>query len=544
MLLLALLIASLDGGASSPIQPEPRPGPAGEVTAVVIDERGAPIAGAVVELMGGDHHDLRHLQGETGADGRVTVTGVATSMYGTTISVHREGYGPVRGTLEETSLRRGALSVRIRLGKAQALAGIILAPDATSGSLRLIQAPPPGADPARWRYTAVAQATGTLGPGGGFAFEVPEGDYELSWLRPSGAEFFAVVHAPSAKLALQAPVRALDGRVLASTGAPLAGASVEVERALTQQPSWPPGLRPSPLAALTKTDAQGRFSVKGLDIGPYRVEASSGGLCHARAVELREAGAAAELTFGSGWTLTGQVVDGEGHGLPGTAVILTEPPDQPLSMCSARSAVTDAQGRFTLRDIDLDAARVATVPARGSDLPTAEAAVRKGAPPLTLTVRQLATRTVRGVVLGPDRKPIAGAMVSNRGAFTDERGQFSVVLGPADPPVVSVSRRCFVQREVPEAEAATIVLERRPCLAAYVVDAQKRPVPGLHSLEVKRADGTRLASCTTRQAEADCTLEAELGELVVSGTLRDGRAVRAQVKVDGPEKRDVYLTAP
>ncbi len=527
-----LLLGAVDGGAPGRVQLEERQGPAREITGVVLDERGAPVANARLTFRGGSHHQAVNVEAHTGSDGRFTATGVAPGLYGTSLWVEAPGYARLNHTIEHPL--QTAVTLTIRLGKPMSVAGVIVAPDANGGGLRLIDAPPAGADLTNFRAHATPRASGALKADGHFAFEVLEGDYELEWRRPSGSRFFSLVHAPSSELRLTPSITAVEGQVLSRAGSPLENAEVVV--------ALPGAIGNS---GQTETDAQGRFTIRGLEDGEYVLQVSSREndtrICHSQKLEVTHGVATVKMQFGSGWELRGQLLDGDGKPQAGVDVLARpDTPDARQMICDTRLSTTDAQGRFTLvelPDAELEVAAMTRKQVRTT--------VKRGAGPLTL--RQppmLAKRSVSGVVLGPDRKPIEGAMVGSGRNFTDAQGRFTLELeaGPAAP--VEVYRRCFERTAVEEKDAATIVMKPRACLSVTVVDAAKKPLSGMHSLQVQRADGTLITRCTTRAAEGDCTLEAELGTLTVSGTTQDGRVVSTSVTLKNATKQDVQLIAP
>jgi hypothetical protein len=315
----------------------------------------------------------------------------------------------------------------------------------------------------------------------------------------------------------------LSGRAVTAEGTPVVDAEVSVLAASKS------------LVATTRTNAQGRFSVLGLSTGvEYRVEVTNERVCHGERVTVRDENTPLEVIFG-GWTVRGQVVDANGKGVATrvTAVLA----ERVRSLCDLRMVTSDSHGEFSIPGVDADHVEVAL----GSDASLVRTTVHRDDKPVTLVMPTMpGKRTITGVVLDPERRPIRGALVAWQ-AFTGDDGRYTLDRKSNEPAVVPVSRRCFVAREVPETEADVVVLQRRPCLAAYVVDEQHRPVAGMHALTVVRTDGGALSSCTTRQQEADCTLEAELGEVTVSGKLADGRPVSATVNLTGTAKQDVFL---
>lgn len=475
-----LLLAAVDGGVPSRVQSETSPGNPGDVSGVVSDDRGAPISAAKLTFQGGTHHKLKTVAAESGADGRFTATAVPPGMYGTSVRIEATGFFPVNYSIQSLST---ALSLKIRMSRPVKIEGVISAPDAIGGALGLIETTPGAAlHPELHPFSNVSVAAD-----GSFSLEATPGDYELVWSRPSGTPFHAIVRAPSSKLRLAPSNAGIDGQALSLAGAPLAAADVSVR----------PAAKPLSIGRAT-TDAQGRFSLRGLEDGDYVVEVkNSDRLCRSQPVTVARGVGKALVRFGTGKELSGQAVDAEGHGKSGVG-ILVKPVQADGSLgaiCDMRAADTDSGGRFTVSDLG-DAEVEIAVMAKPEYL---RVKAKPGSAPVTITLPGvLPKRTLTGVVLGPDRKPIAGAMVGMNRNFTDDQGRFTLEREEGSSGTVQFYRRCFVAKEVPENETSLVVMERRPCLSTNVVDAAKKPISGMHSLELKRADGTRIAQCTTR----------------------------------------------
>lgn len=530
--MLSLLIA-VALHVSPAVTVAPKEGPAALVSGVVRDERGEPIAGAKVTLMGGTHHRMIRKEAVTGPDGRFVIADAPPGGgFGTSLNVAADGFTSVNDALELDRVQ--AFELTVRLGRPLIISGRLLAPDATRGGLRLLHAPPAGAELKRWVAQSSPVAQGSVAPDGTFTLSAPAGAYLLEWSRPAGPPFFANVTAPGKDLELRPASRVLEVTFRSKTGAPIRSADVTLRREGA-----------ATFLVHGRADERGVFVATGLDEGEYSLDFISEERCRERRVVVKGERSSATLTTGNGWSLSGEVVDGDGKAVPDANVLVEarEPPPPGTSCFASLASVhTNEAGRFVVPDLELDEVKVTALLLRDESFPPVEMTARKTAPPLRLTLRRGQKRTVKGVVLGPDRQPLEGALVDHR-VWTDASGRFTLAREPKDPAVVEVYRRCFVSREVPEAQAATIVLERRPCLSANVMKA-RQPAPGFHTLTLKRADGTVISTCTTREQAGDCTLEAELGELTLEGTFATGGSASTKVKVTGVQKREVSLELP
>ncbi len=371
-LLTCLVLAAVDAGAASPrFVVEPGRGKASEVAGVVTDERGAPVAGAEVEFSAFWQHGSTVKKVVTGADGHFSVDPVPTGSHGTSVEVRGASLGLLRGHLRDDALSGGAF-LRLRVGPPVRLSGTLVASDVHLAGLSLAEPPPAGVDLARWRDDATLLASATVGADGTFSFEVLEGDYELRWTRPGGADFFTLVHAPGQGLRLTPPRQSLDGRALDAHGLPLADAQVRVRDA--------EGLRPR--AGVASTNAQGRFGVVGLGDGAYLVAVTHQGVCHEQPARVKQGLGAVEVRFGGGWDVSGRVLDAKGQ--PLAKVEVRAAPLAGMDSCSPRAATTDRAGRFVLRDLDLEACRVSLPAGTPAEPPAASVEVKRGDGPVTL----------------------------------------------------------------------------------------------------------------------------------------------------------------
>ncbi|AKF87171.1 hypothetical protein MFUL124B02_38810 [Myxococcus fulvus 124B02] len=305
----------------------------------------------------------------------------------------------------------------------------------------------------------------------------------------------------------------VEGHVVDGQGQPLIGGAV-VLRAFTGAL----GLN------ATRTDAQGRFTRRGLAPGRYRVvvERATDSVDQRAWSDVEVAADAVtrvELRLDDGQTREGLVVDAEGAPLEGVLVRAEPrdalPPGGPaiLKMVERldQGVPTDASGRFVLRGLGpvahaitafkpgyalrLDAATQAVLQNHGGvhrsliikdTLYEPALRVPSGTTPLRLVMDRQSW--VRGRVVGPDGSPLRRFMAGGE-PVESEDGTFSFPRNP-----YSLSKRYFFAAEglrsaervidggqgMPDLDLGEIRLERGRRLRGRVVDAQTdQPLAGV-----------------------------------------------------------------
>ena len=195
------------------------------------------------------------------------------------------------------------------------------------------------------------------------------------------------------------------------------------------------------------TDAEGRYRLDGLtpcDAYPLSVEAHGKGAA-STSIPIA-AGVVAEWNpvLSDGTVTTGRVLDGSGRPRAKWSIQMS---CMQIGLGWQDSTVTDADGRFTIRNCPNDSLRIAvTAAAIGGEWPKYPSAVRTdvrpGGPAIDITVhdRDLPTAFFAGTVLGADGRPAEGVQIRVRRAdeqmspyhFADpETGRFRV--GPLPP---------------------------------------------------------------------------------------------------------------
>ena len=180
----------------------------------------------------------------------------------------------------------------------------------------------------------------------------------------------------------------IHGIVIGPDGAPVEGARVS---ALENRKG------PSALASV-ETDSRGRFVIEGLSPGPHALEARAVGLPAAVLPAVESGGDAIGIRLESGLTVTGVVVDEEDR-VPVAGAGVSDADGR------ASAVLTDEKGRFAL--VGVGAAPAALhVSNEGHSTWRGQA----GPEPVEVLLRR--ARGIHGVVLGPDSKPLGNVRVA------------------------------------------------------------------------------------------------------------------------------------
>lgn len=215
----------------------------------------------------------------------------------------------------------------------------------------------------------------------------------------------------------------------------------------------------------------GAFVIEGVaPDDPGVVQAEAKGFVTA---EARPAGGVAVVRMEPGARIEGRVLGLDGGPLAGVPVVLlpggwtAEEMEDDMDFAERRVARTDDQGRYAIEDVPAGGAWVFAVPGDPALAPAGVRAVAPGAAPDLALGRG---RTVRGEVLDPEGRPLAGATVrvisELRGAEarTGPRGEFVLVALPAidESIVVTLEGRAPARADLPGASSEPITVTMRP----------------------------------------------------------------------------------
>jgi protocatechuate 3,4-dioxygenase beta subunit len=291
-----------------------------------------------------------------------------------------------------------------------------------------------------------------------------------------------------------------------------AGKAIEKALVLARPATGDPAAR----TLSVRTDASGRFVLDVPRPGPYYLRVEAPGLAPHTVERQSVPAAALAVTLRKGGAIEGVVRDGRGKPVAGARVdarvglrpgtLLAEPD------AGRVRATTDAKGAFRLEGLATTGHSViATAPGAGG-------ARRDGVTPgARIELYLVSGASVRGIVRGPDRRPLAGASVlvepdayGGAGASverTDAAGVFQVWgLRPgawhaiaAHPDFAPAVAPVFLERNAEQRVELTLGAPAR--LRGRLVDAEERPVHG--ALALQEVEGQVVAQSLGQMLRAE-----------------------------------------
>ena len=311
------------------------------------------------------------------------------------------------------------------------------------------------------------------------------------------------------------PTARITGIVTDSTGNPVAGASILVDRIDPAQAG--PSRRSSGtsyhwraaygLDHQARSESDGTFRLAGLDRRlSHLLTVEAPGFVRS-STELPGIGSSAaaplDIVLNRGRRTWGKVVDTDGRPVEAAGVVLLPVTRSPrggtvLSYGSDLTATTDVGGVFEFPavaagsyQLTVDHSEFASHTPTSIEIPEGEGEIDVGSTTLTPGLQ------IEGLVVGPDRRPVAGALVSAlrphtapspagegpRTATTDAGGHFRIGGLPDNPVDVGVQADGYAASHVKAVKPATndlleIELNRGAVLAGRVVDTAGDVVAG------------------------------------------------------------------
>ena len=456
--------------------------------------------------------------------------------------------------------------VDVELGRLAAFRGLVL--DRETGEAIPDAAVWFASDPGRGARTDRYGVLNLSAPSGGADLGVAASGYLPAAMRVTATDVHNGVSV-SISLAAAAPLR---GAVVDDLGRPVPGAHVRAE---------PSGRGPlagprSSGSGRAFSDADGSFWIAAAVYGsPYRLTVAARGYAtlvrEIPAVEPGGDAAPVQIVMGNGRQPWGTVVDPAGAPVAGAEVRLLWPAENPeleesaLAVEATAPAVSNARGEFEFRYVAPGAygVRVAhpefvDLRWKGVNVPHGEGYADLGV--LTLTVGG----EIRGVVLGTDRRPIAGAEVGARQSARSLYKQARSVLTRADGtfrlsgllPVLadlSVAADGYAPRTIDSVrpstgEPITIDLYAGASLAGRVRGLDGGAAPGV-SVRIRGeeiVDGALSLEHLVRYVETDgdggFRLDGLLpGVWLVSATGEAGATARRRVELSAGELRETEI---
>ena len=508
----------------------------------VLDERSAePVRGAQVSAWrmmrrtigsANMHFSRGGEEGETDEGGLFRLTGLEVGTY--LLTVTAPGYKQAR--LEAIVPEEGqprALTVALKHGLA--LHGrVVDAQDAPAGGVDVY-----ASQAARQLLSATAHVSGgsaRTGPDGSFAIDgLDAGRYEVVADDDTGAqarEMADTGRSEEVVLHLRSP-GAVDGRVVSSDGAPVAGAQV-----MTIGPS-------GAMEGERTTDASGSFAFEELPPGSYRVSANDekhGVATHQVTVEAGRT-AHVELAFKRGGVVVGTV-----RGLSPE-----ELKDCHVFSQAGSPAQPAADGSFRLEGVPVGVSQVAAFVLSSTKQRTAQVEVKDLDTPVSVDLDFSAGITLRGSVRRGGR-PAPGIGVqaqpagqgTGAGTVTDQDGQFEFKgLDPGEFVVSALDdqgRTLVSQRVTVTTDARVDLVVPGGSLAGRVTDASSgSPVTEAAVRATRQGEGGQEQVSSTDESGSFAFHELADGAFVVRAEAPGYSPGEAQAVISMGQARDVSI---
>ena len=416
LLLIAFALSSAARGAS--------------LSGVLVDEGGQPVAGAAVRLLpagttvtGDAAPPSRASRADTprtttGRDGVFHLTVAPAEI--AFLQVRHPDFASIDGMAVEVPSGAGTDLGRLTLERGAAVLGKVVD-----------QAGAPRAGIEVWRFVPGHESF-AAGEKEKVAVSGPDGSFVVSgyW---SGQKARLLLTGPggaaqsieesaggssAAVLTLRIPRSAASGRVLSPDGQPVPGADVFAIHILD------PTSGSSYIPTVTRADAAGRFSYELIEDGLYTFAATSQDFARGalKEVTLPAGGRldGLEVVLKPGATITGRVLTPDGKPAARAAV---------HDLDSVQSTEADAEGRFHLGWIPLSYPFV-TLQAVWQGSSGGASQVPSGTKDLTVVLRPKHGEQVRGRVLDPEGRPVAGAHLAGSAAGSGADGSFVLDVSP------------------------------------------------------------------------------------------------------------------
>lgn len=401
----------------------------------IVDSSGRPVEGARIELVRSQVGRTTAATGPplaedglyrstAGQDGRFDLSCLPPGCFD--LRIEGDGFAPLERTGVEIPAGAGLLDLgRFFVERGAVLAGRVVDPEGQPLAGAEIWVVPRA--PRDWTAYYKEGPAAVSGSDGQFTLtDLPrEGGIGLDVCRKGFLAESRTIREPPLeplRIVLDPAVR-IVGRVLDPTGAPVAGAQIRAWLS-GESPDRPVSIRPCRLLdATAETDAGGQFVLEALPPGWWTVRAEAAGWLSAE-TERRHVLAGAsldgvEIVLGAGAVLAGRVLAPDGAPLAGAEV-------RAYGERSDPRATTAGDGTYHLPGVEPGERTVeATHP--DHELASRTLVVASGENRLDLQLGASRRSEIRGRVLGPDGRPLAGARVvipASSSAYSAADGSF------------------------------------------------------------------------------------------------------------------------
>ena len=401
----------------------------------IVDSSGRPVEGARIELVRSQVGRTTTATGPplaedglyrstAGQDGRFDLSCLPPGCFD--LRIEGDGFAPLERPGVEIPAGNGLLDLgRFFVERGVVLAGRVVDPEGQPLAGAEIWVVPRA--PRDWISYYKEGPAAVSGPDGQFTLtDLPrEGGIGLDVCRKGFLAESRTIREPDLeplRIVLDPAVR-IAGRVIDPTGAPVAGAQIRGWLS-GESPDRPVSIRPCRLLdATAESDAAGQFILEALPPGWWTVRAEAAGWLSAE-TERRHVLAGAsldgvEIALGAGAVLAGRVLAPDGAPLAGAEV-------RAYGERSDPRAVTAGDGTYHLPGVEPGERTVeATHPDHEFASRTLE--VSSGENRLDLQLGASRRSEIRGRVLGPDGRPLAGARVvipASSSAYSATDGSF------------------------------------------------------------------------------------------------------------------------
>ncbi len=529
---------------------------AGSATLVgrIYDERGQPLAGAIVSLAGSGFWPARSVR--SGADGRFHWSDIPAGIYALRVSKAGLVAPPVEGLILDAGAQR---AFGVQLAPGRTIAGQVI--DADTGHAI--------------RDAEVTVATGVLGLHIRRVRSDDRGLFELAGI--VGDEHSLYVEAdgyvaagplrhsavePSMTVRLER-ASIIEGRVIDERGLPIEGVLVRAfgegnERTAAHGTTDSLGMtsgRVPPISATgngalafvrqVATGPDGAFRLPHLRSGLYTIAASHDDFAPVELERLEVSPGATRSGVGivmrAGAELAGRVVDERGNGLEGIPVELRAPTER-----LPRMSVTASDGSFSFRGVRGEVS-VAALP---YDLPPVRESLAIGDDALVTVELAVSSTlyTLHGRVVDERGFGVGGALLTvssknprtpiQRSAKSDADGSFSVPALPEPPFELSAEHPAFSPAHIPEikdADDVRVVVSAGVTFLGEVLDDWTGD--GLGSVRV-RIDGPISRDTQTRSDGTFVFRRAPTGTYDISFSHPDYESQSRRVVLEPPRYVD------